>query len=302
MAWSIYAWPRILPSDIDVLYSFDLSRAMLALRSLVKRSGFVIANRAGVTPTDGRIAAAEVEQILDGFVTETETQAAGYDTRVLTRAIPLLALEPAPLPRTPSLKKSNLRVAYLGRYERPKGIFRLVDIWSEARPQKAELAFYGVGPHRSELAEYIRDRGLSAVATVNDGWVTSEQQAAILANVDLVMLPSDSEGFPLVLLEAMAHGVPFIATEVGGIRELARDNPDVAVVPLDNAAFVKALRDMLTRIRAGEISAERLQHYYAERYAPEKIAAQWRAALLEPEKFWGPRASASKEPPIKSQN
>lgn len=164
-----------------------------------------------------------------------------------------------------------------------------MDIWNEAHPEGAELAFYGVGPHRRELQEYIQAKGLAKHASVNDGWATSEQQAAILANVDLVMLPSDSEGFPLVLLEGLAHGVPFIATDVGGICELARDNPDVAVVPLDNSAFTNALREMLRRIRAGDISAERLQHYYAERYAPERIAAQWLAALLEPEKFWGPR-------------
>lgn len=82
MAWSIYAWPRILPSDFDVLYTFDVSRAIVSLRSLLNRAGLVIANRAGAAPPDGHIAGADVEHIFDGFVTETETQALGYRTGV----------------------------------------------------------------------------------------------------------------------------------------------------------------------------------------------------------------------------
>jgi glycosyltransferase involved in cell wall biosynthesis len=262
------------------------------LALLIKRDGYVIGSRVGETPASREVAIPAAESLLDGFITETQTQVAGYNTHVMMRAIPLMALEPLPCERKQRNSSQPLRVAYLGRYERPKGIFRLIDIWREASPPNAELAFYGMGPHRRELEHYIAQHSLEGVATVNDGWTTTEQQAAILAAVDLLILPSDSEGFPLVLLEAMAHGVPFVATDVGGVRELA--NPDVAVVPLDNVALSRALQQMLGRIRSGGISAERLQRFYRDRYSPQGISEQWRAALLEPEKFWGdrqPRAS-----------
>lgn len=287
MAWALYFWPRLLPSSLDVLYTWDMSRLVCRLARLVKPSGYVIANRAGAAPSDGRIAAPETERLLDAFITETNTQLAAYQTEVPRRAIPLLVLPAKPSARKRTHGMDRLRVAYLGRYERPKGIFRMVDIWREAKPENAELSFYGIGPDRGELEAYIREQYLADETRVNDGWTTSEQQAAIFEKVDLVVLPSDSEGFPLVLLEALAHGVPFIASDVGGIRELAENNPDVAVVPLDNTVFARALCEMLSRIRSGAVSADRLKRYYAERYAPEKIAAQWRAALLEPEQFWG---------------
>jgi len=291
MAWALHVWPLLLPHDFDVIYTLDLSRLVCALRKLLKPCGYLFANRVGEA-SEVSVAQPEVVAALDGFITETETQAAQYRSRVPIRVIPhLIDHQISSAPRKRDLHGRPLRVAYLGRYERPKGIFRLVDIWSQAQPEGATLAFYGIGPDRTALEQYIRTHGLSQQVTVNDGWSSSAGQSAILASVDLVMLASESEGLPLVLLEALAHGIPFIASDVGGVRELARDNPDGCVVPLDNAAFVTTLRQMLARIRRGEISSERLQSYFARRYDHAGIAAQWCTALLEPEKFWPSRVS-----------
>lgn len=289
MAWALYAWPMMLPDDFDVLYSFDMSRLITVLRRRVKPEGYAIANRVGEVPEDSRIADPAVEAVFDGFITETETQIAGYKSSLPMRAIPLMGQEPKSLARRERRPDDKLRVGYLGRYETLKGILRLVDIWREARPQNAELAFYGRGIHRAQLEHYIRESGMAAQVTVNEGWSTSERQAEIFQQIDLLMLPSDSEGFPLILLEAMAHGVPFLATDIGATRELTRDNPDVAVLPLDVPVFARAMLDMLDRIRCGEVSAERLRRYYDARYNTAKTAEQYRQALLEPERFWGPR-------------
>ncbi|MBV8206056.1 MAG: glycosyltransferase family 4 protein [Acidobacteria bacterium] len=282
MAWALQVWPRQLGNGFDVLYTLDMSRLPARLACLVNASGYVIGNRVGAVP-DGPFADAATEQVLDGFIAETETQLAGYQTSVPRRAIPhLSAPHPASAQRAPA--RGSLRVAYLGRYERAKGILRLVDIWREARPEGAELAFYGAGPDRGELKNYLAANGLANEVRVHGPWRTGEEQSAILSSVDLVVLPSESEGLPLVLLEAMAHGVPFLATRVGGIPELAM--PDVAIVPLDNARFAAELNGMLGRIRRGEISAGRLQRFHEERYSFEQVARSWISALLEPEQFW----------------
>lgn len=290
MAWAIYVWPRILPAGFDVLYTLDMSRVVKVLARLVKPSGYVIANRVGAPPIHEAFADPAAERVFDGFVAETESQLAGYPTAVPKRAIPQIPLEPKPLLRLNATGR-RLRVAYLGRYERAKGIFRAIDIWRQAQPEDAELSFYGMGPHRRELEQYISSRAFEGKVSVHDGWKTSEEQASILSTVDLVILPSEDEGLPLTLLESLAHGVPFIAADVGGICELARDNPDVSVLRLDNSQFAACLNHMLLRIRRGEISSERLRSYYRQRYSSERIHEQWREALLEPESFWGPRAS-----------
>jgi glycosyltransferase involved in cell wall biosynthesis len=90
----------------------------------------------------------------------------------------------------------------------------------------------------------------------------------------------------IVLLEAMAHGVPFVATNVGAVRTLAEDNPDVRVVPLDNEALKNAIEEMAQAIRSGQVRGDRLQAYHQARYGYEVISRQWLEALLQPEQFW----------------
>jgi len=87
----------------------------------------------------------------------------------------------------------------------------------------------------------------------------------------------------------MAFGVPFVASDVGAIRSLAEDNPDVRVVPLANRAIASAIQEMAIGIRSGNIRGDRLQEYHRIRYGYEKLARQWMSALIEPEEFWGPK-------------
>jgi len=109
---------------------------------------------------------------------------------------------------------------------------------------------------------------------------------AIFDRADLLVLPSAGEGLPLVLMESMAYGVPFVATDVGAIRSLARDNPDVSVVPLSDAVLQLGIERMARAVRSGQIDGRRLQQYHRERYGYDLVANRWLQALLHPEEFW----------------
>ena len=115
--------------------------------------------------------------------------------------------------------------------------------------------------------------------TVNDGWETPEQLALIMERDDLLVLPSEEEGLPVVLLEAMAYGVPFVATDVGAVRTYGEDNPDVRIVPLNNDKIASGIGEMVNAIRAGEIDGQRLQRYYQVHYAYEKLSSAWLDAI-----------------------
>ena len=124
--------------------------------------------------------------------------------------------------------------------------------------QPARLHFHGDGPERASLEQAIRERNLLSRVTVH-GAAAPEELPAIFDRADLLVLPSAGEGLPLVLMESMAYGVPFVATDVGAIRTLAQDNPDVSVVPLSDAALQFGIERMARAIRSGQIDGRRLQ-------------------------------------------
>jgi len=291
-AWAFAAWPLRLPArHFDVLYTVEVSRFTPFLRRFVRRDGYVIANGAG-QPLPGFHALDPVGRaVLNGVIVESELQA--EPVRRSANGLPVVAIPQIALVQAAPERRPRdidcLRVAFLGRYAREKGVYRLLDIWRTYSGRSARLDFYGHGAEREGLEREIRRRGLEAKVHVNGGWSTSAELAAVMAATDLVVLPSESEGLPLVLQEAMAYGVPFVASDVGAVRTLAEDNPDVRVVPLETATFEQAIRGMERDIRAGKIGGRRLQDYHRARYGYERLAALWSKALLEPESCWTPR-------------
>jgi glycosyltransferase involved in cell wall biosynthesis len=101
----------------------------------------------------------------------------------------------------------------------------------------------------------------------------------VLAAVDLVLHPSRHEAFPTALLEAMAAGVPVIATSVGGIPEIVSDGEDGILVPSPPepegvaAALAALLEDDARRRQMGECGRER----FAREFSGEAWARRLRA-------------------------
>ena len=78
------------------------------------------------------------------------------------------------------------------------------------------------------------------------GWVDEDAALALLAKSDLLTLPSLNEGLPMAIIEAMAHGLPVIATPVGGIPELITPGrTGLLVPPADSDALATALRQLV---------------------------------------------------------
>jgi glycosyltransferase involved in cell wall biosynthesis len=232
----------------------------------------------------------QVRDVLDGLIVESPLQAEAarrvYKLDIPVAAIPHLGYYCAAPRREPGPVDEVLRVAFLGRYDRKKGIYRLLDMWPQLTIQPARLDFYGHGSERDQLVEAIRQRGLEGNVQVNGGWADASELAKIMSQTDLVVLPSKEEGLPVILLEAMAHGVPFVASDVGAVRTLAEDNPDVLVVPLDNGALKAAIEEMAAAIRTGRVQGDRLQDYHQARYSYEILSRQWIEALLYPEQLF----------------
>jgi glycosyltransferase involved in cell wall biosynthesis len=99
------------------------------------------------------------------------------------------------------------------------------------------------GSERERLTEQVRDLGLEEHVFFTG---TIEDAARLLPAFDLFVLPSKSEAFGYVLIEAGLAGVPVVATRVGGIPDIITDGVNGLLVPPDNTpALTDALRRMI---------------------------------------------------------
>jgi glycosyltransferase involved in cell wall biosynthesis len=119
---------------------------------------------------------------------------------------------------------SGTGIVYVGRLIRAKGLDELVDAMQ--RLPGEHLTIVGDGPERKRLEE--KARGLSVTFTGHVDHATARQH---IRAARCLALPSYTEAFPNVVLEAMASGVPVVATLTGGVPSLVQDGKTGFLVP-----------------------------------------------------------------------
>jgi glycosyltransferase involved in cell wall biosynthesis len=157
----------------------------------------------------------------------------------------------SPKPETLSSLDRPLRVLYVGRLSPQKAVPRLVRAFAEMT-QAVEALLVGEGAERPVIENLIQRYGLDNVQLPGrrqDGELVATYQWA-----DVFVLPSDREGMPLAALEAMASGLPVIATDVVGNRELlsgigllVKPDPAALAAALDEVAKNEILRSQLRK-------------------------------------------------------
>jgi glycosyltransferase involved in cell wall biosynthesis len=235
----------------------------------------------------------------DGVVANSLTVADQFRPfvgNIPVKVIPFLTADrpcPPPSPR-PAAGDRELRVVYIGRVIEHKRPDVLVQEWKSLTatgpigPARLDIhGFDGGGGLIPKLKRLASENGFENIVTLH-GPYQSDQLDDILGAADVVVLPSQWEGLPLVLVEAMQRGVPIVSTDAGGSAEFGRENPDVRITGIGWDAFVKGLSEMAGLLRGGRIDAVRLHHWTEARYGYATVARQWRAALLRPREFFGP--------------
>lgn len=290
-AWALVVWPLLLLGrKFDVLYTTEIGWFTRFLSRFLRPNGLIVWSRIGEPIGPAAKTINGVGKRPTGLIVESELHGKlirhALPSAIPVVAIPCLAHTVDTVKFQPRRIDDCVRLSFLGRYDTNKGVYRLLSVWSDLAVGNARLNFHGDGSERAGLETEIQRRKLGQHIRVNGGWADATELTTILNDTDLVVLPSESEGVPLVLLEAMAHGVPFVATDVGAVRILAEDNPDVLVVANDEMALKQGIEQMVAAIRRGEVQGERLQKYHQRRYGFEKLAEQWIEALLNSENFW----------------
>lgn len=143
--------------------------------------------------------------------------------------------------------------------------FKLLCDSSPATAALLRLVIVGEGACRKDLERQIARFGLHRqVCLLGDRKDVPE----ILAECDVFALSSVAEGIPLTLLEAMAAGLPIVATRVGGVAEVVVDGVTGTLVePSDPAALAEALRDYLEdalrRGQHGDAGRQRVEQHFS---------------------------------------
>lgn len=138
-------------------------------------------------------------------------------------------------------------LVFVGRLAGVKGVPVLLDALSGlvADIPGLRVTLIGDGPERAALQSRAQELGLGAVVSFA-GYMSQDAVAETLAGADALVLPSFAEGVPVTLMEAMASGLPVLATRVGGISELVEDGVSGYLVPPGNVdALTARLRDLL---------------------------------------------------------
>jgi glycosyltransferase involved in cell wall biosynthesis len=139
------------------------------------------------------------------------------------------------------------RLVFVGRLDRAKGANRSVEIVATLcdRGRPVHLDVIGDGPQMAAMREAV-DRHDIADAVTFHGWLPRPDLEPLYAAAHLLLLPSDSEGFPKVLSEAMAFGVVPLAGAVSSIPQaLAELRTGRAIPPADVAGFADAVEAYL---------------------------------------------------------
>ena len=154
---------------------------------------------------------------------------------------------------------------FVGRLAAVKGVRVLLDALAGMDHADWRLTLIGDGPERAGLEAQAQALNLSDRITFA-GYRSQDAVAQALSRADLFVLPSFAEGVPVVLMEAMAAGVPVVTTQIAGIPELVAQGDSGLLVPPGNA---QALQDAIGTLLADPVRRKAMGETGRARVAAE---------------------------------
>lgn len=191
----------------------------------------------------------------------------------------------APGERDPALRRSlgipddAVVAACIGRLHEHKGHRDLLTAAKRVREgcDQFRLLIVGDGPLRQSLEATVRMEGLDETVLF-----LGERRDidVVLKSLDIVVLSSETEGVPIVLLEAMSAGVPCIATAVGGVPELIGRTDGRLVPPREPGAMAEAIIELCRSPAKRRTTAKNARRKVLEQFDTEQMFAAYAHVLL----------------------
>jgi len=143
-------------------------------------------------------------------------------------------------------KDDKFYLLFLGRFVEKKGIEYLIEAMKEIKKENRniKLLIGGSGPLEKKIKDKVEELNLTDCIEFL-GWVPREKIHEVFKIADLLVVPSivtetgDTEGMPTVIIEAMGAGVPVIATDVGGVKDVIRNYENGIIINQKNPLEIK---------------------------------------------------------------
>ncbi|MFC1574689.1 glycosyltransferase family 4 protein [Gemmatimonadota bacterium] len=167
----------------------------------------------------------------------------GGKVQVAWNGVDVDLFSPAPGQRR---ERNELRLLWVGKFDGRKGERDLLDMMQGLRREEAQVALtmVGDGPGRSDFEAAVADSGLGERVRVLPH-VDFHRIPLVYREADVFVFPSRSEGMPKVVLEAMASGLPIVASDIPGCRELVENGQNGFLIPPRRTdLLIQALRDL----------------------------------------------------------
>ncbi|KJJ85224.1 group 1 glycosyl transferase [Candidatus Omnitrophus magneticus] len=162
------------------------------------------------------------------------------------------------------MDKNNIYLISVGRLVKRKRYDILIKAFNIVlkKINNSQLIILGDGPEKQNLFELAETLGILNKIKFA-GRVTDEQKNQYLQNSDLYILSSEHEGFGIVILEAMSHGLPIISTNIGGQTDIITSSKNgILINPNDEEEMARAIISLALDERARKIMAVNNKQYF----------------------------------------
>ena len=174
-------------------------------------------------------------------------------------------------------------VGYIGRFSEEKGILNLVKSISLVLNRRKDVCFVlcGEGELSDEIRKIIQRESLEAYVRLT-GWISHADIPNFLNDFKLLVLPSYTEGLPNIMLEAMACGTPVLATQVGAIPDIIKDNETGFLLKSNDPKHItERTVELLNKPELLEKVSINAYNYVRANFSYEKTLETWRRILQE---------------------
>ena len=177
-----------------------------------------------------------------------------------------------------------VEVLFVGWMIEAKGVIEILNAALKLPGARFTLAGPSDPDFESRIGDLVKTLGDRISLT---GSLPPDEITRLYARSDVFVLPSHREGFPMVIVEAMAAGLPVISTPVGAIPEVVRDGIDGFLVPVgDTAALEDRLNSLVSnatlRIQMGESGRARVHALYAIEHVIQQLSDLYRGLASNP--------------------